>query len=99
MSNYLCYSKRYVDDTYAYVVPEKVGFILKESNSYHPNVKFTYELAENNKITFLDVFANRISFDKIETSVYRKKSNTDTYINWYSYAPSQWKIGTFDSRN
>ena len=44
VSNYLCYWKRYVDDTYAYVVPEKIGFILKELNSYHPNIKFTYEL-------------------------------------------------------
>ena len=30
VSNYLCYWKRYVDDTYAYVVPEKIDFILKE---------------------------------------------------------------------
>ena len=77
VSNYLCYWKRYVDDTYAYVVPEKIGFILKESNFYHPNIKFTYELEENNKITFLDVLINRISFNEIETSVYRKESNTD----------------------
>ena len=28
VSNYLCYWKRYVDDTYAYVVPEKINFIL-----------------------------------------------------------------------
>ena len=94
VSNYLCYWKRYVDDTYAYVVPEKIDFILKELNSYHPNIKFTYELEENNKITFLDVLINRISFNEIETSVYRKESNTDIYINWYSHAPSQWKIGT-----
>ena len=53
-----------------------------------------YELEENNKINFFDVLINRISFNEIETSVYRKKVNTDIYINWYSYAPSQWKIGT-----
>ena len=73
VSNYLCYWKRYVDDTYAYVVPEKIGFILKELNSYHPNIKFMYELEENNKITFLDVLINRISFNEIETSVYRER--------------------------
>ena len=94
VSNYLCYWKRYVDDTYSYVVPEKIGFVLKELNSYHPNIKFTYELEENNKITFLDVIINRISFNEIETNVYRKESNTDIYINWYSHTPLQWKIGT-----
>ena len=86
VSNYLCYWKRYVDDTYAYVVPEKIDFILKELNSDYLNIKFTYELEENNKITFLDVLINRISFNEIETSVYRKKSKTDIYINWYSHA-------------
>ena len=89
MSNYLCYWKRYADGTYAYVVPEKNDFILKELSSYHPNIKFTYELEENDKITFLDVLINRISFHKIEKIVYRKKRNTDIYISWYSHAPSQ----------
>ena len=93
VSNYLCYWKRYVDDNYAYVVLEKIRFILKELNSYHSNLKFTYELEGNNKITFLDVLINRISFKEIKTSVYRKKSNTDIYINWYSHAPLQWEIG------
>ena len=37
--NYLYYWKRYVDDTYAYVAPEKIDFILKELNSYDPNIK------------------------------------------------------------
>ena len=30
----------------------------------------------------------------IETSVYRKSTNTNIYINWNSHAPSAWKIGT-----
>ena len=94
VSNYLCYWKRYVDDTYAHVVLEKIHFILKELNSYHSNIKFTYELEGNKKITFLDVLINRIRFNEIETSVYRKKSNTDIYINWYSDTSLQWEIGT-----
>ena len=44
-------------------------------------------------MTFIDVLVNRISFNEIEASVYRKESNTDIYINWYSHAPLQWKIG------
>ena len=62
VSNYLCYWKRYFDDTYAYAVPENIDFVLKELNFYHPNIIFTYELEENNKITFLDVLINRIIF-------------------------------------
>ena len=35
---------RHVDDTFAYVLPDKIDMILTELNSYHPNKKFTYEL-------------------------------------------------------
>ena len=92
VSNYLCYWKRYVDDTHAQVVPEKIDFILKELNSYHPNIKVTYKLEENNKITLLEMIIDRISFKEIGTGVYRKEQNTDIYINWYSNVPSQSKI-------
>ena len=84
-------TKRIFIYTCAYVVLGKIDFIIKESNSDHPNIKFTYELAENNKITSFDVL-NRINFNEIETSIYRKKANTDIYINWNSHAPAQWKI-------
>ena len=57
--------KCYIDDTYAYVVSEKIDFILKELSSYHPNINFTYELEESNKITFVDVLINRSSFNEI----------------------------------
>ena len=46
---------------------EKTDFISKESNSYHPNIEFKYELEKNYKITFLDVLINRINFSEIET--------------------------------
>ena len=48
-----------------------------------------YKLEENNKITFFDLLINRISFNEIEGNVYKKKSNTDIYVNWYSHASSQ----------
>ena len=31
---------------------------------------------------------------KESTKVYRKNTNTDTYINWKSFAPNNWKWGT-----
>ena len=35
----------------------------------------------------------RINKNKIETFVYRKTTNINIYINWYSHAPSKWKTG------
>ena len=41
---YLRNWKRYVDDTFAYVLPDKIEMVLHEINSYHSNIKLTYEL-------------------------------------------------------
>ena len=89
-----CNRKQYVDDTFAYVLPEKIDMILHELNSYHPNIKLPYELESNNKLAFLDVSARRTNHNNVDISVYRKATCTNIYINWHSYASSNWKIGT-----
>ena len=63
-------------------------------NSYHPNIQLTHEIEENQKITFLDVLIIRTRDNKLETTVFRKETNTDLYINWNSHAPIQWKRGS-----
>ena len=78
----------------AYVLPDKIDMILHELNSYHPNIKFTYELESYNKLAFLHVSVIRANDNKLETSVYRKATCTNIYINWRSHAPLNWKIGT-----
>lgn len=47
--------KRFVDDTFAIIKGRKSRDILQKLNTFHENIKFTTELEENNKITFLDV--------------------------------------------
>ena len=32
--------------------------------------------------------------DTIETTVYRKATNSDIYLNWKSFSPCSWKRGT-----
>ena len=76
--------KGYVDDTFTYVLPDKIDMILHELNSYHPNIKFTYKLESYNKLAFLDVSAKRANDNKVETSVYRKATCANFYVNWRS---------------
>ena len=54
-------------------------------------------MEDQERIPFLDVLIKRNARDEIETSVYRKATNTDIYMNWYSHAPSSWKIATLKS--
>ena len=63
-------------------------------NSYHPNIKFTFELEKNKQITFLDVLVKKTVTNQIQTCDHTKGTSTDFYINRNSHAPVQWKIGT-----
>ena len=86
IKKHVAHWKRYVDNTHAYIDPSKIEFVLEKLNSYHPNFQFTFEIEENQKIKFLDVLITRARDDKLETTVFRKETNIDLYINWNSHA-------------
>ena len=46
------------------------------------------------RISFLDVDIIRNENGSLSTAVYRKSTDTNVYINWSSFAPKEWKIGT-----
>ena len=72
--------KRYVDDTFCYVKIGTVNDLLNKLNGFHQNIQFTYELIRNK--------------DTIETTIYRKPTNSDIYLNWKSFSPCSCKHGT-----
>ena len=37
---------------------------------------------------------DRLTNGKPDTTVFRKETNTDIYMNWNSHAPMQWKTDT-----
>ena len=70
---------------------------MKKLNTYHQQIQFTYELEKYQHILFLDVSIRRLTDGKLETTVFRKETNTDVYMNWNSHAPMQWKISTLEN--
>ena len=88
---------RYVDDTFVFIKNGKQEEVLRKLNAYHENIRFTYELEEANGLPFLDVLVTRGVNRKLETSVYRKSTNTDIYMNWEAHAPNTWKLATLRS--
>ena len=88
--------KRYVDDTIATIKLTSIGHILMIRNTFHKNIKFTYELEINKKISFLDVFLIRKN-DTLETMIYRRSTNNGVYLHWDSVAPKNLKRSTLCS--
>ena len=84
--------KTYVDDTLT-IVEGLIHHVLQQLNSFHPNIQFTFEIESSGRIPFLDILIIRKK-SKIETTVYRKSTDTGIYLNWFSFAPNTWKRGT-----
>ena len=72
--NYSQIWKWFVDDTFAFVLPDKIGYIVNELNSFNETIQFTLEIEEN-KLACLDIIEIRNSNDTINTQVYRKPTN------------------------
>ena len=79
IKKHLAHWKRYVDDTHTYIDPSKIEFVLEKFNSYHPNIQFTYEIEENQEITFVDILITRTKDDKLDTRFVYKLELTCTH--------------------
>ena len=93
LSNKVKLRKRFVDDKFCLARLEYIDNILLALNSFHKNIKFTFEIEKDNTSPFLDILIIRKP-GKIKTAVYRKKTCTDLHMNWYSFVPKSWKWGT-----
>ena len=66
------------------MLPDKIGYIVNQLNTFNENIQLTYEMEEESKLAFLDVMVIGNTNNDINTTVYRKPTNTDIYINWHS---------------
>ena len=85
---------RYVDDTFTFIKKDEINAVQEALNSFHGDIKFTYESEIDNKISFLDVSISRRPDGMFDTTVHRKPTDNSIYIHWDAFATRQWKIGT-----
>ena len=96
LTEYMTPGKRYVNDTIATIKLTSIDHVLMILNTFHKNIKFTYELEINKKISFLDVLLIRKN-DTLEPTIYRRSTNNGVYLHWDSFAPKNWKRSTLRS--
>ena len=83
----LCW-RRFVDDTWVVLPESQVDSFFNFVNSIECSIKFTYEKeGENHNISFLDVYVCRMPNYRFKTSVFRKATHTNQYLNFYSNHP------------
>ncbi|KAK5643856.1 hypothetical protein RI129_007701 [Pyrocoelia pectoralis] len=90
---------RYVDDILCIHTSDgqNIQAFLSELNLIHHNIKFTYEYEQNGQLPFLDVLLHKREQKKIEFSIYRKPTTTDSLIPFDSVHPYSHKISGLNS--
>ena len=99
MESGVCEWHRYVDDTFVLIEPTtNVVDVLNILNSFHPSIKFTYEVEANRSLPFLDVRVTRSpERQTFETTIYRKPTFTGLMTKWDSFVPMNYKKASIDS--
>ena len=78
---------RFVDDTLLLMKKEDVERVKTKFENFDKNLKFTYELFEDENPHFLD-----IEISPIGLNIYRKDTFTGHYTNFSSFVPWSYRI-------
>ena len=89
--------KRYMDDIFIICKMDHTDRILQHFNSQDPSIKFTIEKETDKKLPFLDVLVDRNENGEIITTVYKKKTHTDQYLNYRSEHPNKHKMSVVNT--
>ena len=75
--------KRYVDDTFTFIKRSHKDAFLEHINSIDHNIQFNCEDSrEDGSIPFLDILIIPEEDGRLNTTVYRKPTHTDLYLQW-----------------
>ena len=82
---------RYVDDVHSATRKDQVNKLQEHLNSIDPHIKFTIELPGTDGLPFLDTLTKPTP-NSIESTVYRKHTHTDRYLDYNSNHPISAKL-------
>ena len=86
--------KRYVDDTFVlFSNRDAAQSFLNFINNYHPNITFTMDVENNDKLPFLDINVCRTQ-DGFSTGIFRKDTFTGLGQNFFSYCLLDFKLNS-----
>ena len=78
--------KRYVDDIFVIQEEQHQEEFLQHINSLDPNIRFTAETTRaDGSMPFLDTLVTPQSDGSLATTVYRKPTHTNQYVQWDSH--------------
>ena len=82
---------RYVDDVHSATSIDQVNKLQEHLKSIDPHIKFAIELPGTDGLPFQDILSKPIS-NSIKSTVYRKPTHTDRYLDYNSNHPISAKL-------
>nr|VZI07617.1 unnamed protein product [Spirometra erinaceieuropaei] len=79
--------RRYVDDTFVIIERSRLADFQDLLNGIFPDIQFTREEEHAEQLPFLDVLITRTPNGELNTTVYRKATNTTQILNYHSNHP------------
>ena len=83
---------KYVDNTFCVIEQQYAEEFHKHLNSVSPSITFTLEREQNRSLAFLDVKVTRNKDNTISTTIYKKPTQTDRYLQFDSHHPKNHKF-------
>ena len=90
---------RYVDDTFVILDSNEQDSFFEYINQRDPHIKFTQEACKDNQLAFLDCLVKINPDNTLSSSVYRKPTHTDQYLQFGSNHPLVHKLGVIRTLN
>ncbi|BHF59004.1 hypothetical protein SprV_0100195900 [Sparganum proliferum] len=79
--------RRYVDNTFVFVKKDMLQHLHSLLNAVFHDIKFTREEEQEQQLPFLNVLVRRNLNGELETTVYRKGTNTTQLLSFHSNHP------------
>nr|VZI24945.1 unnamed protein product [Spirometra erinaceieuropaei] len=79
--------RRYVDDTFVIIERSRPADFQDLLNGIFPDIQFTGEEEHDEQLPFLDVLVTRTPNGELNTTVYKKATNTTQILNYHSNHP------------
>ena len=87
---------RYVDDVHNATRKGQLNKLQEHLNFIDPHIKFTIELPGTDGLPFLDTLTKPTPYS-IESTVYRKSTHTDRYLDYNSNHPISAKLSVIQT--
>ena len=76
---------------------DNIKMFVGYTNIKHPNIRFTFEIEDQNNFSYLDKIIRNSEKKDVQTSVYKESTFSGIFTNFKSFIPMTYKFRFLDT--